>query len=182
MSAGQPPAPVRLQQLSVEFDAEQDRLLLRISTSAGSEFRLWITRRYLKLLWTALLKLAEALHPQTQVQANPEARRALVGMEHEQAVSQADFSKPFEAKPRATPLGEAPLLLARIEGGKSPAGLPMLALHPAQGHGVTLTLDPVLLHSLLRLLAQAATQAGWDLALPLPTPLSAQASGERVVN
>jgi len=159
---------VRLHQLKIDYVAEQDRMLMLIAASDAVEVRMFLTRRFIKLLWPLLVKLAEEASPRIKTQANPEARRALLGLEHEQAVSRADFSKPFEETPRTTPLGEAPLLLARIQTGHDRNGLPVLAMHPADGQGITLTLDPVLLHSVCRLLQAAVTKSDWDMELRLP--------------
>lgn len=139
-----------------------------IATSEAVEVRLWMTRRFVKLLWPLLVRLAEEASPRIRTQASPEARRALLGLEHEQAISRADFSRPFEQLPRSMPLGEAPLLLARIETGHDRNGQPVLAMHPASGQGVTLTLDSVLLHSLCRLLQAAVSKSDWDMELRLP--------------
>src|SRR3981189_86234 len=138
---------MRLQQLKVDYDAEQDRLLMLVATNDGVELRLWLTRRFVKLLWPLLVKLAEEASPRIRTQANPEARKALLGLEHEHAVSKADFSKPYDAVPSATPLGEAPLLLARIQTGHDRNGQPVIALHPSEGQGVTLTFYSSLLPS-----------------------------------
>jgi hypothetical protein len=159
---------VRLHQLKIDYVAEQDRMLMLIAASDAVEVRMYMTRRFVKLLWPLLVKLAEEASPRIKSQANPDARRALLGLEHEQAVSKADFSKPFEELPRTTPLGEAPLLLARIQTGHDKSGQPVLAMHPADGQGITLTLDPVLLHSLCRLLQAAVTKSDWDMELRLP--------------
>ena len=131
---------MRLHQLKVDYDAEQDRLLMLVATSEGVEVRLALTRRFVKLLWPLLVKLAEEASPRIRTQANPEARKALLGLEHEYAVSKADFSKPYDAGESARPLGETPLLLARIQTGHDRNGQPVVALHPADGQGVTLTL------------------------------------------
>ena len=88
---------MRLHQLKVDYDAEQDRLLMLVATSEGVELRLSLTRRFVKLLWPLLVKLAEEASPRIRTQANPEARKALLGLEHEHAVSKADFSKPYDA-------------------------------------------------------------------------------------
>src|SRR5919205_3802963 len=117
---------MRLHQLKVDYDAEQDRLLMLVATSEGVEVRMWLTRRFVKLLWPLLVKLAEEASPRIRTQANPEAKKALLGIEHEQAVSKADFSKPYDAAGRATPLGEVPLLLARIQTGYDRNGQPVL--------------------------------------------------------
>jgi hypothetical protein len=124
---------VRLRQINIDYDAEHDRLLMRIGTSDGAELRLWLTRRYVKLLWPLLVKLAEDASPRIRTQANPEARKALLGLEHEQALARADFSRPYENKAPATPLGEAPLLLSRIQTGHDRNGQPVVALHPSDG-------------------------------------------------
>ena len=159
---------MRLHQLKIDFVAEQDRLLMLIATSDGVELRLWLTRRFVKLLWPLLVKLAEEASPRIRTQPNPEARKALLSIEHEQAVSKANFDKPYDDSARATPLGADPLLLARIQTGHDPSGQPVLALHPAEGQGVTLTLDPVLLHSVCRLLQAAMKKSDWDMDLKLP--------------
>lgn len=159
---------MRLHQLKIDYEAEQDRLLMLVSASDGVEVRLALTRRFVKLLWPLLVKLAEEASPRIRTQANPEARKALFGIEHEQAVARADFSRAYEQKPRATPLGEAPLLLARIQTGRNPEAQPVVALHPAEGGGVTLTFDSVLLHSVCRLLQSAVKKSDWDMDLRLP--------------
>ena len=159
---------MRLHQLKIDFAAEQDRMLMLIAASEQVEVRMWLTRRFVKLLWPLLVQLAEDASPRIKTQANPEARKALLSLEHEQAVARADFSKPFEAEPVAMPLGAEPLLLARIQTGRDPNGLPVLALHPAEGQGLTLSFDAVLLHSVCRLLQAAVQKTDWDIELKLP--------------
>src|SRR5437773_255292 len=159
---------MRLHQLKVDYEAEQDRLVMLVATNEGVELRLTLTRRFVKLLWPLLVKLAEEASPRIRTQANPEARKALLGLEHEHAVSKADFSKPYDAGGSARPLGDAPLLLARIQTGHDRNGQPVVALHPSQGQGITLTFDSVLLHSVCRLLQAAVRKSDWDMELKLP--------------
>lgn len=175
---------MKLHQLKVDYNAEEDRLLMQIATADGVELRMWLTRRFVKLLWPLLVKLAEEASPRIRTQANPEARKALLGIEHQQAVQKADFSKAYEAKPRSMPLGEAPLLLGRIQTGHDRKGQPVVALHPAEGQGVTLTLDSVLLHSVCRLLQAAVKKSGWDMELKLPgaEAPSAEERSSRTIN
>ncbi|MBI2752571.1 MAG: hypothetical protein HYX46_03515 [Betaproteobacteria bacterium] len=159
---------MRLHQIKVDYVSEQDRLLMQLATSDEVEVRMWLTRRFVKLLWPLLVKLAEEANPRIRTQLDPEARRALLGLEHEEAIARADFSKPYDDSVRAMPLGEQPLLLARIQTSHDPNGQPLVALHPAEGQGVTLTLDSVLLHSLCRLLQAAVAKSDWDMELKLP--------------
>ena len=171
---------MKLHQLKIDFVAEQDRLLMLIAASEKVEVRMWLTRRFVKLLWPLLVKLAEEASPRIRTQPNPEARKALLGIEHEQAMSKADFSKPYDAGPSERPLGEAPLLLARIQTGHDRNGQPVVALHPAEGQGITLTFDSVLLHSVCRLLQSVVKKSDWDMELKLPGT-EPEASGERAV-
>lgn len=175
---------MKLHQLKVDYNAEQDRLLMLIAASEGVELRMWLTRRFVKLLWPLLVQLAEEASPRIRTQASPEARKALLGIEHEQAVQKADFSKSYERASRSTPLGEEPLLLGRIQTGHDRKGQPVLALHPAEGQGVTLTLDSVLLHSVCRLLQAAVKKSGWDMDLKLPgaEPHPAEERAGRTLN
>src|SRR3954447_22768882 len=117
---------MRLHQLKVEYDAEQDRLIMLVATSESVELRLALTRRFVKLLWPLLVKLAEEGSPRIRPQANPEARKALLSLGREHRVSKADFSKPRAAGPASRPLGDAPLLLARIQTGHDRSGQPVV--------------------------------------------------------
>jgi hypothetical protein len=159
---------MKLHQIKVQYVAEQDRLLARVSTTSGEEILLWLTRRCVLLLWPELLKMAES-NPQIAMQANPDARKALVGFRHEQAVSQSDFSKPYEEQPRARPFGVAPLLVTRIVHRKDDTGKPVLGLLPKEGDGVFFTLDDRLLHGVMRLLQSAVAKAEWGFQLVLPS-------------
>jgi len=159
---------MRLHQLKLDFIAEQDRLLLRVSTDNQLEMRLWLTRRALRLLWPLLVQMARS-SPEVALQTNPQARDALVGMQHEQALRQANFAAPFEETPRAMPLGAEPVLVTRIRTDKDAHGNVVLGLLPQQGQGIHLTLDYTLLHSLCKLLQNAVAKTDWDIVLELPT-------------
>ena len=169
---------MRLHQLKIDYIPEHDRLLMMVSATDAIEVRMWLTRRFVKLLWPLLVKLAEEGNPRIRTQANPEARKALLGLDHEQAMQKADFSKPYDDSARAMPLGEAPLLLARMQTGHDPNGQPLVALHPFEGQGLTLTLEPVLLHSVCRLLQAAVKKSDWDMELRVPGTAAAQPAAE----
>jgi hypothetical protein len=83
---------MKLHQLRLDYVAEHDRLLLRISTDDAKEVLLWLTRRCVRLLWPLLVDMAQS-SPRIALQGSPEARAALLGFEHEQALRGADFSR-----------------------------------------------------------------------------------------
>ena len=159
---------MRMHQLKIDFIAEQDRLLLRISTDNQQEVRLWLTRRAVRLLWPLLVNTVRSM-PEVALQSNPEARDALVGMQHEQALKKANFSKSFEEVPREMPLGAEPILVARMNTNMDDSGNHVLGLLPQEGQGIHLSLDNTLLHSFCKLLQNAIAKADWDIVLELPT-------------
>jgi hypothetical protein len=175
---------MRLHQLKVEFNAEHDRLLLRLSTDSGAEVLLWLTRRCVKRLWPVLLGMAQA-RPEIALQPSAEARQALLGFQHEKALAQADFSKPYQEAARERPLGTEPLLVSRIQPRRDPQGRHVLGLLPTQGQGVHVTLDDGLLHGFARLIQNAVAKSEWELDLRLPDPVPVapvEAGGRPTIN
>jgi len=168
---------MKLQQLKVEFNPEQDRLLVRVSSDDSKEILLWLTRRCVKLLWPALLKVAQST-PEIASQADPEVKKALLGFHHEKAVRQADFSTPYREIARERPLGADPILVARVQARRNERGGSVVSFLPRTGQGVHLTLDDAVLHSFFRLLQSSVAKAEWDITLTLPqVPVPAEAAG-----
>jgi hypothetical protein len=165
---------MRLHQLKLDFIPEHDRLLLRVSTDNQLEVRLWLTRRALRLMWPLLLQMTRSA-PEVALQSSPQARDALIGMQHEQALSRANFAKSFEEMPREMPLGAEPILVVHLQASKDDSGNQVLGLLPLQGQGIHLTLDNTLLHSFCKLLQNAVANSDWDIELELPALQSAAA-------
>lgn len=155
-------APPRLEQFNAAYDALQDRILLRIRTSDGAEYRFWITRRYLSLLWPLLMKMADGFSARKSV--DPLARSTLAELAHGAAVGQADFTSQYQ-EGSLFPLGEEPVLLAKISLKAPGKDTQTIMLLPNQGNGINLDLDENLVHILARLLQQTATGAEWGLKL-----------------
>jgi hypothetical protein len=91
---------MRLHQIKIEFLAVQDRLLLSVSTDDGKEVLLYLTRRYVRRLWPVLIDMARS-SPEVAMQGSPEARAALLEYQHDQAVRQSIFSRPYEELSRS---------------------------------------------------------------------------------
>jgi len=157
---------MKLRQINIEYNAEQDRMLMRIASGESQEVLLWLTRRCVKLLWQVLSQLARSV-PDIATQSHPEAKTALIGMRHQDAIAKTDFSKPYEASAKEHPLGSEPILVARIQSRRNDNGSFMLTLLPLKGQGINLNLDEPLLHSLCGLLSKIAAGTDWGLQLEL---------------
>ena len=159
---------MRLHQLKVDYDAEQDRLLMLVATTRASS----CGSAHTPLRQAALAAAGQAgrgsepAHPHAgQPRGAQGAARAWSTSTRCRRRTSPSLTTPCGSTP---PLGEAPLLLARIQTGHDRNGQPVVALHPAQGQGITLTFDSVLLHSVCRLLQAAVKKSDWDMELKLP--------------
>ena len=157
----------KLHQIQVKFTPLEDRLLLRVQTEDRSEFRFWLTRRFVKTLWPVLVKMLAADRT-VRSQSDPQARQAVLSFQHQAAVERSDFETKYRQAVAATPLGEAPVLLYDFALAER-ALHPVLCLRPGQGPGIELTLTGTMLHSLCHLLADAVAGAGWDMRLKIGT-------------
>lgn len=157
-----------LHQIQIRYVPLEDRILLRIKTTDRSEFRFWLTRRYVKLLWPILLKMLEA-DQRVQLQPNAEAKSAVLSFQHEKAIKESDFSTKYDEDTDNLPLGELPVVLAKIQLKTPDRGSNVLCMHPEKGKGIELAMNEKLLHSFSKLLKEAVTVSGWDIELKLPT-------------
>lgn len=138
----------------------EDRLLLRASTRAGDEYRLWLTRRYSALLTAILQKQMEKFGGAPVLAASKEAKDLF---------KQGAMEKKYEAENSMNfPLGAAGILAHKINSRVGADGVLALQLLPASGEGVTLNLNQTLLYMFYNLLAQGVEQAEWHLGAGRP--------------
>jgi hypothetical protein len=171
----------QLHQIQIQFVPREDRALLRIKTTDKSEFRFWMTRRYVKLLWPVVVKMLEA-DQQIQLQENQAAKSAVLSFQHEKALQKSDFSTQFAEDSSNLPLGETPVLLARIQLKRRDDGGNVLCMHPEKGEGIELGLNEVLLHSFTKLLADAVSVSGWDVDLKISSEITGEETTPNRIN
>lgn len=147
-----------LQQVNMTYVPEQDRLLLRISTTGDAEFRIWLTRRYCALLMQVFVEQIEREGGYQELASRQDTLAQLRG---------GALDKPYEPGPRTQyPLTEQGVLAYRINIGKDESGLTRLQLLPEQGQGLNINLDKSTLYMLYNVLEQALTQTEWNLHVP----------------
>ena len=166
-----------IHQIQIRPDEQEDRLLLRLSTIDGSEYRFWLTRRFVKQLWGLMLKMVE-WDKAVQQQFDASMRQTVLQIQHEGYAQQGDFSKGFEEAPRTFPLGQMPVLLCSGKGVRRDNALYVLSLYPAQGQGLDMTLDTRLLHIFGKLLRDAVARTDWGIELALSEAPAGPAQAE----
>lgn len=153
-------------QIQVRYVQEEDRILLRMTSTAAEEYRFWLTRRFLLRLWPVL---QEALlsSPTVKRFSDLPSQHAMLAFEHEQAQSKAAFNQPFRSQ-ETLPLGEEPLLVVKAGFRHLDGGGLQIAFKDVQENGIDLTLSHDVLHLLSKLLDDAATQSEWQFSKLLP--------------
>ena len=182
----------KLHQLTMSYLPKEDRILLRIGTAQNTEYRLWLTRRFVKSIWGGLKKILEgSLARGNDMQ--PKVRQAVIAMEHQESVQSSDFTKKHSTKNvNITPMPIQDLDQEKTQspegykekkdqpsGGASDGGILVVGGRIKKvGHDLTLinfkldnntgvefTLNKKLLHALCHMIIQSTTKAGWHLDL-----------------
>ena len=88
----------QLSKISLGYSAEEDRLILRLGMSGGNEVRLAMTRRFVRLLWGALLKVLES-NPNVKAQLEPDVKQAILSMQHQEALQSMNIKEERQPPP-----------------------------------------------------------------------------------
>ena len=158
-----------LHQLTLTFDPVQDRMLLRIGTGENTEYQLWLTRRFVKILWGALMETLDR-NPEIRKDLMPDVRDAVKAMEHQEAVQSSDFSKSHAKDNVNLTSNSGPLLVTGGQVKLVNADNTVLAFKTADGEGVQFGLNQKLLHALCHMMITSSEKAEWDLRLQVGDP------------
>jgi hypothetical protein len=144
-----------LHQLNINYVPVEDRLMLRINTQAGDEFRLWLTRRYTGLLLDLLTKEIDKHGGVPTLASTTETKNLF---------KQGAMEKRYEEEKITNyPLGETGFLASKINYKSGAKGVLTLEMLPEKGQGITLNLNKTLLFMFYNLLTQGCSQSAWGL-------------------
>ncbi len=150
---------MQLRQLQVASDSIQDRLLLRFSTLQNEEVRVWLTRRFLRQIWAALLQMAERVgEPPAESETDSDADAA-------GSRDDASFEQPFVEDDPSYPLGKKPLLASEAKLDLLEDSSLRLTLSEGRERSCSLHMDGELLQFFCAMLRAAERQADWNLGL-----------------
>ena len=188
-----------LHQLTMTYSPEQDRVMLRLGTKKNTEYQLWMTRRFVRIMWRALIKIMESDPnlakdqvpqdkatrdssakdqatkdevPKEQIpnEQAPEVKDAIMAMQHQESVQNSDFSQKH-AKGNVNLMANTGALLV-IGGQVKPVNedRTRINLKTDKGTGIEFFLNKKLLHALCHMIIKSAHRAQWDLDLTVGDP------------
>jgi len=168
-----------LHQITMTFSAEEDRMLLRIGTAEQSEYQMWLTRRFIKVLWSALIKVLEK-DPDLRKDLLPDAREAVMAMQHQEALQTSDFGTTHAEGNRNLTSNTGPLLV--VGGSVSPVNpeLTRLSFNTDNGMAINFSLNQQLVHAFCHLIITTSVKAEWDLDLAVGDPAVVAADKSKV--
>lgn len=167
-----------IRQLSVSYQLDQDRILVRVNTSVNEEVQMWLTRHMMQRLWPMINRvvidhLAIPADAKTDgyVDFNamgPSTRQMLADLRRQEVVEKADFSTPYQGEVAARPLGETPLLVTEVNltpktNGQLQMNFKELLREPASNRGFQLDMPADLVFGVIQLLHHALQQSQWQL-------------------
>jgi hypothetical protein len=178
---------MKIHQLSVNYLADQDRILMRVNTRAAEEMRLWLTRRLMLGLWPLLSKLLtkhllklEAAGTLLDT-ADEDLKKMLAEFRKEEFLRNADFDTPYQAASAGLPLGEKPLLVTDVDAAPLPNGRLRLSFNERKPNAdnprsFQMEMEPQLMQGLMHLLEQALARSQWREAFGAPLAVEDTAS------
>ena len=179
---------MNVHQISILYDALQDRILWRVNfTDDAGEQSAWLTRRLCLGLWPRLNEVVtdhvskmQATHgtaASSVALADMGTRQMLSDLKREEVRQKADFSKPFAA----TSSSDDPLLVHTVQMQPLPKqkrlkiSLQEKPDDSKQARQWAIELDEKTLHACMSMLDAALGRSGWDVPDP-SAPASADGS------
>ncbi len=160
---------------------EEDRILFRVNSTSGEEFRFWLTRRYALLLIKVLRDYADK-DPDVSVQVTPEEKKAVEEFKQEKRISNANFSREFAEESNSYPLGEVTHLAFKLSFSLKDTSL-QLSIQPKEGQGINFVINQEINASMIQLLKTAAEKGEWGIGDAFATSGQvAVESQKRVIN
>lgn len=157
-------AEAAIQQINLGYNAQQDRLLLKVGLADNSELLVWLTYRIAKQLWQMLngethLPTATSIKTETP----PQLAVALFKQEAEasETLQKMDFATAYQ--PRAEIVNDAAMLAISVvlnHHPNQPSGLEMPCL---EGITVRMNLTQELTLAMCNMLQLSAKEAAWEL-------------------
>ena len=151
-----------IRQIQAKYDAEEDRLLLRVGTDEDQAHGIWLTRRYLLLLLKALGQYA-ASDPDVGTLSSPSERQDVQDYKERQALDRANFDAPFADGGQVDPKLPTDHQLAYKLTYRIAEDQLHVALLPKTGEGLNLTFNHEIAVSITAVLQAAALKANWRI-------------------
>jgi hypothetical protein len=176
-----------IQQINLGYNAEQDRLLLRVGLADNSELLVWLTYRITRQLWQ-LLNGETHIPTATSIQVETPPQQAVEQFKQELQVAETlqkmDFATEYQ--PRKEVVNNGALLAISLILVRYEQRTPTLEIPCIEGITVRMNLTQELILALCNMLQLSTKEAAWDIGAPVQAqaqmPLAAEAGEKKVLH
>lgn len=158
-------AEAAIQQVNLGYNAEQDRLLLRIGLSDNTELLVWLTNRIANRVWV-LLTGELHLPTATSIQAEASPKQAVEQFKQEaqviDALQKMDFKTAYQA--RSAVLNDGATLAISVELITQESKSSSLEMPCLEGVTIRMNLNQELKLAMCNMLQLSYKEAGWVMA------------------
>jgi alanine racemase len=176
-----PKPEAAIQQLNLGYNAEQDRLLLRVGLSDNSELMVWLTLRITKQLW-ALLNGETHLPSASSIQIETPPEQAVQQFQKEmqtvESLQKMDFSTEYQ--PRKAVRNDSAMLATALQ--LTDDGVKHLDITCLEGINVRMNLTQELILAMCSMLQLSAKEAGWEIGAPISISLVVDSGEQKVLH
>jgi hypothetical protein len=165
-----------IQQINLGYNAEQDRLLLRVGLADNSELMVWLTYRITKQLWHLLngethLPTANSIQPEIAPQQAVEQFKQ--ELEVVETLQKMDFATEYQ--PRKEVVNNGALLAISLVLVSYEQKPPTLEIPCIEGITVRMNLTQELILALCNMLQLSSKEAAWDIGVTTQSKVQIQA-------
>jgi hypothetical protein len=164
-----------IQQLNLSYNAEQDRLLLRVGLADNSELLVWLTYRITKQIWQ-LLNGKTHIPTATSIQAETPPQQAVEQFKQEMQVAETlqkmDFATEYH--PRKEVVNDGAMLAINVSLSSHEEKPSTLEIPCLEGITMRMNLTQELILALCNMLQLSAKEAAWNIGVPTLTQAQMQ--------
>ena len=152
----------KINQIQASYHPSEDRILLKIKTLNEQVYLAWITRRFMKLL----IPVLHGQHPTSGKSLFDEKKSQIQQLDKEKTQLSGDYESEYKTPENPDyPLGDAPILLAKITFKDIYSDNAQLIFEPEKGQGIILPFHADILGPLIKIFSQALYSSDWALDL-----------------
>lgn len=150
-----------LQQINLSYSNKEDRLLLKTTTVDGDEYKIWLTRRFTKILFDILKKSVGYYTPSIT-----NLNQSIVNKTNQQSINQdvnGDIFNQSLQEDNIKQLDGYEILAHKIKCGNDDKNNTVLEFQSEDGKGITYSLNESLLSVFYSLIIKSTKLADWDI-------------------
>lgn len=173
---------MKLNQISVKYDPEEDRLLLRMNTDSEEEFKFYLTRRIIKQLIPLMNKYFDKEQENVSANVMLDSKKEIKEFQHSKMLEDVKFTNEYKEAPKTDQPDKPPILVSKVIMKSLEENKIRLGFFPKEKEGLEFVTNLKFLHSLYQLIINASKRSEWGLVAQRAEPSSPPEDASKETN